>query len=111
MAKKLTNYEKLKIPGILVIRQYTYIYKDKSKSDKNTFFYRCQKSNFLITIEINRENIKKIESKTQNSKINYIQKKEHKCENNAKEYEEAIENCSTENQILMKAKTLSKIIL
>ena len=74
--KKLNNYEKLKKPGILVIGQYTYIYKDKSKSDDNTFFYWCQKSNCRITFEINEinmENIKKIESKKQNSKINYIQ--------------------------------------
>ena len=61
--KNLTNYEKLKVPGMLIIGQYTYIYKDKSKSDENTFFYRYQKSNCRIIIEINRENNKKIESK------------------------------------------------
>lgn len=66
--KKLTNYEELKIPDILIIGQYTDIYKDKSKSDESTFFYKCQKSNCCIIIEINRENIEKIESNKQNSK-------------------------------------------
>jgi len=75
ITKKITSYEELKIPGILIIGQYTDIYKDKSKSDENTFFYRCQKSNCRIIIVINRENIKKIESNKQNSKIKYIQKK------------------------------------
>ena len=41
ITKKITSYEELKIPGILIIGQYTDIYKDKSKSDENTFFYRC----------------------------------------------------------------------
>ena len=48
--KILTNYEKLKVPGKLIIGQYTYIYKDKSKSDENTFFYMYQKLNSRIII-------------------------------------------------------------
>jgi len=44
---------------MLIIGQYTDIYKDKSKSDESTFFYRCKKTNCSIIIEINREDIKK----------------------------------------------------
>ena len=41
--KNKTKYQQLDIPGSIKICVYTYIFKDKSKTNNNIFFYRCQK--------------------------------------------------------------------
>ena len=102
-SEKLSNYQKLNIPGLIKIGDYSYVYKDQSKSNPNLFFFRCQKSICRITIEIDRENIDKIVKKNKTGEINYKQKKEHKWVNNNIINSEKIEECSTDDQIYNKA--------
>ena len=40
---KLRFYQKLGVPKIIVIGDYTYVFKEQFKSDKNMFTYRWQK--------------------------------------------------------------------
>lgn len=106
----LTRYKKLGIPGKIKINKYTYTYKDQSKADKNKFFYRCNKTNSRIIIEITRENLNKITSgnKKEADKIIFQQKTEHKCEKEKYEKTEELESCTTEEEMIEKA---NKIIL
>ena len=102
-AEKVTKYQKLKIPGLITIGEYNYIYKDQSKTNPNLFFYRCQRSNCRITIEIDRNNIDKIVKKNTDGEIINKCKKDHKCENINYIKSENIDECSTEGQIKTKA--------
>ena len=100
---KATNYQKLKIPGLIKIGDYSYVYKDQSKINPNLFFYRWQKSNCRITIEIDRDILDKIVKKNITGEILYKRKKEHKCNNFNIINSQKIEECSTEEQINTKA--------
>ena len=106
----LTRYNKLGIPGKIIINKYTYTYKDQSKADKNKFFYRCNKTNCRVIIEITRENLNKIPSANKNEadEIIFQQKAEHKCEKDKYEKREELENCTTEEEMIEKA---NKIII
>ena len=107
--KNKTKYQQLDIPGSIKIGVYTYIFKDKSKTNNNIFFYRCQKTNCRITIEISRDNIKKIINKNPNTEIIYKQKNEHKCIIIDNQKTEKIEECNTEDEIINKAKSIINI--
>lgn len=41
-SEKLTNYQKLNIPGLIKIGDYSYVYKDQSKSNPNLFFFAAK---------------------------------------------------------------------
>ena len=99
---KNTRYGKLNVPGQIKIGEYLYTYKDQFKSDKNMFTYRCHKSNCMIPININLENIDKIKDENNKEPINYIIKKEHKCNSNEIHQEDA-SRCNTETILLKKA--------
>ena len=105
--KGKTKYQQLEI-GNIKIGNYSFVYKDQSKANKNIFFYRCQKSNCRITIEIDRENINKISEQKKNVEIFFKQKKEHKYEIKNQEKKEKVSNCMTEDQIVQKIKLILK---
>ena len=73
------NINNQKFQGNIKIENYSYVYQDQYKANKNIFLYRCQKSNCRITIEIDRENINEISEHKKNVEITFKQKKEHKC--------------------------------
>ena len=75
--KNKTKYEILGVPGLIKIGDHNYVYKDQSKEDKEKFFYRCHKRECRITIEINKDNLNKLNANDNKSKIEYKQKKEH----------------------------------
>ena len=106
--KGKTKYQQLEIPGTIKIGNYSYVYKDQNKAYKNIFFYRCQKSNCRITIEIDRENINKISEQKKNVEIIFKQKKEYKCEIKNQEKTEKVSNYMTEDQIVQKIKLILK---
>ena len=106
--KKITNYEKLKVPGSIQIGKYTYIFKEQLKSDPNKFSYRCKKFCCRIPITINRENLKKINDPKNTLEIEYILKKNHKCETSDEKKIEIPDKCSTEEDLLNNAKIIIK---
>ena len=99
---KKTKYEKLNVPGQIKIGDYLYTFKDQFKSDKNMFTYRCHKSNCVVPININIENINRIKDESNIEPINYIIKKEHKCHLNEIQKEDSSQ-CNTETILIKKA--------
>ena len=106
--KNKTKYEILGVPGLIKIGDHNYVYKDQSKADKEKFFYRCQKRECRITIEINKDNLNKLNANDNKSKIEYKQKKEHKCKQEDIEKSEDENKCSSEEVLLLKAKNIIK---
>ena len=53
---QLRVYEKLEVPNSIVIGDYTYVFKEQFKSDKNMLTYRCQKYNCRVPINITKQN-------------------------------------------------------
>lgn len=72
---KKATYQKLGVPGSIVIGEYTYIFKAQQKNDYNIFTYRCQKYSCRVPIKIERDNINKIINKHINDEIEYILKR------------------------------------
>ena len=107
--KHKTKYEKLDIPGQIQIGKYKYTFKDQSKADPNLFTYRCQKWECKIPININRENINKINIKNNNENTEYIMKKEHKCKLIDDIKIEKAENCNSEEELTIKAENIIKL--
>ena len=95
---------------MIKIGDHNYVYKDQSKADKEKFFYRCQKRECRITIEINKDNLNKLNANDNKSKIKYKQKKEHKCKQEDIEKSEDENKCSSEEVLLLKAKNIIKKI-
>jgi hypothetical protein len=67
------------VPGSIIINNKTYIFKEKLKSEKDTYTFRCKIFKCLVSIKINKENLNKISDKNYKRKIEYISKKPHKC--------------------------------
>ena len=59
-AKEKILSEKLEIPGKIKIGKYEYIFKNNFKNNPELFTYRCSKINCRITINIDKQNLKKI---------------------------------------------------
>ena len=107
---KQTVYQKLGVPGSIVIGDYTYTFKEQQKTDHNIFTYRCQKYSCRVPINITRDNLNKIINKNNNNNdIEYVLKKEHKCKSENEKKTESINNCDTEEEIIKKAKSIIRL--
>lgn len=104
-----TAYQRLGVPGSIVIGEHSYTFKEQQKTDKNIFTYRCQKYSCRVPINIDRDNINKIINKNSSDNIEYIIKKEHKCKpKNEKKTKSSI-NCDIEEEIIKKAKSIIRL--
>jgi hypothetical protein len=106
---QLRVYEKLEVPNSIVIGDYTYVFKEQFKSDKNMFTYRCQKYNCRVPINITKQNLNKITDHENKDNIDYIIKKEHICLKDNLIKIEKSDNCSSEEELISKAKNLIKL--
>ena len=104
-----TKYQLYNVPKSIVIGEYTYVFKDKLKSEPNFYTYRCQKYSCRIPININNNNLDKLQDKDNKEDIKYIIKKEHTCKKDINIITETPDKCSTEDDIIKKAKDIIKL--
>lgn len=106
--KKQTRYKKLGLHLSITIGDYTYVYKNRFKSNPDKFTYRCQTKSCGILINITRKNIEKINNPNNKDKIVYERKKNHKCSLSNDNISEVPKNCITEDEQKKKAKKLKE---
>ena len=107
--KNETKYSKLNIPGSIQIGQFTYTFKEQLKSDENKFTYRCKKFICRIPITIDRLNLNKIKNPNNKKEIEYIIKKNHKCDKKDVVQLENAEKCISEEELINKAIGIIKL--
>mgnify|MGYP003571360205 CR=1 FL=1 len=94
------------MPGSIIIDNKTYIFKEKLKSEKDTYAYRCKIFKCRVPIKINKENLNKISDKSYKGKIEYIAKKPHKCKSEDAIKKETSEKFTTHKEELNKGKNI-----
>ena len=95
---------KLKVPNSIIIEGYIYVFKEQHKSDPTRFTYLCQKYNCIAPININGENISKLNETNKNNKTKYTLKKNHICKLETKILSEISDKCSSEEDMIIKEK-------